>query len=33
VLDRHGNVLARAQGPFDRDKAQALRETLLAQND
>jgi hypothetical protein len=26
-------VLARAQGPFDRDKAQALRETLLAQND
>ena len=33
VIDRHGNVLARAQGPFDRDKAQALRETLLAQND
>jgi len=33
VLDRQGNVLARAQGPFDRDKAQALRETLLARND
>lgn len=33
VLDREGNVLARAQGPFDPDKAQALRETLLAQND
>jgi len=33
VIDRQGNVLARAQGPYDRDKAQALRETLLAQND
>lgn len=33
VIDRKGNVLARAQGPFDPDKAQALRETLLAQNE
>jgi len=33
VLDREGNVLARAQGRFDPDKAQALRETLLASND
>ncbi|WP_332815666.1 hypothetical protein [Ramlibacter sp.] len=33
VLDREGNVLARAQGPFDPAKAQALRETVLAQND
>lgn len=32
VIDREGNVLARAQGPFDADKAQALRKTLLAQN-
>ncbi len=32
VLDREGNVLARAQGPFRPDKAQALRETVLAQN-
>jgi hypothetical protein len=32
VIDREGNVLARAQAPFDKDKAQALRETLLAQN-
>lgn len=31
VVDREGNVLARAQGPFDEKKAQALRETLLAQ--
>jgi hypothetical protein len=31
VLDREGNVLARAQGPFDQNKAQALRETVLAQ--
>ena len=30
VLDREGKVLARAEGRFDRDKAQALRETLLA---
>ncbi|HXE49073.1 MAG TPA: hypothetical protein VN663_11930 [Ramlibacter sp.] len=30
VLDREGKVLARAEGRFDQDKAQALRETLLA---
>lgn len=29
VLNRQGEVLARAQGPFDESKAQALRETLL----
>ncbi|MET0311629.1 MAG: hypothetical protein ABW051_06225 [Burkholderiaceae bacterium] len=29
VLNRQGEVLARAGGPFDEDKAQALRETLL----
>lgn len=28
VLDRDGKVLARAEGRFDQDKAQALRETL-----
>lgn len=33
VLDRDGNVLARAEGFYDEGKAQALRETLLAQND
>lgn len=33
VLDRQGKVLARAEGPFDENKAQALRETLLAQGD
>ena len=33
VLDRAGNVLARAEGAFDERKAQALRETVLAQND
>jgi len=33
VLDRRGNVLARAEGPFNPAKAQALRETLLAQSD
>jgi hypothetical protein len=33
VLDRRGNVLARAQGPFHPHKAQALRETVLAQGD
>jgi hypothetical protein len=33
VVDRSGNVLARAEGPFDPDKAQALRETVLAMND
>jgi hypothetical protein len=31
VLDRDGRVLARAEGLFDQDKGQALRETLLAQ--
>lgn len=31
VLDRDGKVLARAEGQFDQDKAQALRETLLAE--
>ena len=33
VLDRQGNVLARAEGPDEASKAQALRETLLASND
>lgn len=33
VLDRDGNVLARAEGAFDQQKGQALRETILAQND
>ena len=33
VLNRDGKVLARAQGEFDQDKAEALRETLLAQGD
>lgn len=33
VIDREGNVLARAQGPFDPGKAQALRETVVAQNE
>jgi hypothetical protein len=33
VLDREGNVLARAEGRYDAGKAQALRETLLAKND
>ncbi len=28
VLDRQGNVLARVEGKFDENKAQALRETL-----
>ncbi|MBA2963578.1 MULTISPECIES: hypothetical protein [Ramlibacter] len=32
VVDREGNVLAKAQGPFDQKKAQALRETVLAQS-
>lgn len=31
VLDRDGKVLARAEGQFNQDKAQALRETLLGQ--
>ena len=33
ILDRDGRVLARAEGAFDENKAQALRETVLAQND
>jgi hypothetical protein len=33
VLDREGKILARAQGLFDQNKAQALRETLLAERD
>lgn len=33
VVDRDGHVLARAEGPFDEAKAQALRETLLARPD
>ena len=28
VLNRQGDVLARAEGPFDADKAQSLMETL-----
>lgn len=32
VLDRDGKVLARAEGQFDQNKAQALRETLLGQH-
>lgn len=31
VLDREGKVLARAEGMYDEAKAQALRQTLLAQ--
>lgn len=31
VLNRNGDVLARAEGLFNEDKASALRETLLAQ--
>ncbi len=30
VLNRDGEILARAEGPFDADRAEALRETLLA---
>ena len=33
VLNRDGKVLARAEGRFDENKAQALRETLLARGD
>lgn len=33
VIDRDGNVLARAEGAFDEAKAQALRETILASAD
>ena len=33
VLDRRGNVLARAEGAYDEEKGQALRETLLARAD
>jgi hypothetical protein len=32
VVDRDGKVLARAEGPYDDAKAQALRETLLNQD-
>ena len=32
VLDRNGNVLAKAQGPYDESKAQALRQTVLSQD-
>ena len=32
VVNRQGEVLARAQGEYDPDKARALRETLHAQN-
>jgi hypothetical protein len=31
VLDRNGNVLAKAQGAYDEAKAQALRQTVLGQ--
>lgn len=30
VVNRHGTVLARAEGLFDEEKGRALRETLLA---
>lgn len=33
VVDRDGHVLARAEGPYDEDKAQALRETLAGKRD
>lgn len=33
VVDRDGHVLARAEGPYDIDKAQALRETLAGGHD
>lgn len=33
VLDRDGNVLARVEGGYHEGKAQALRETILAQYD
>jgi len=33
VLNRDGKVLARAEGRFDENKAQALRQTLLARGD
>lgn len=32
VLNRQGDVLARAEGPFDADKAQSLLETLKAKS-
>lgn len=32
IVGRDGQVLARAEGHFDQDKARALRETLLAQD-
>jgi hypothetical protein len=31
VLNREGEVLARAEGPFDAQRAEALRETLLGE--
>ena len=31
VLDRHGDVLARAEGAFDANKAQSLLETLTSE--
>lgn len=33
VLNRDGKILARAEGLYDEDKAQALRETLMARGD
>ena len=33
VLNRDGKILARAEGRFDEQKAQALRETLLTRGD
>ncbi|MGZ5181814.1 MAG: hypothetical protein ACXWC2_15135 [Ramlibacter sp.] len=33
VLDRSGNVLAKAQGPFDQAKGEALRQTVLSISD
>jgi hypothetical protein len=33
VVDRDGHVLARAEGPFDATKAEALRETLRVRPD
>jgi hypothetical protein len=32
VVNRDGKVLARAEGPYDDEKAQALRETLLSRD-
>jgi hypothetical protein len=33
VVNRDGQVLARAEGPYDAAKAQALRETLVVRSD